>query len=278
METNWFILRKKAHVSLQIVWKEITSRNQLVWHRYQKASLWKTLLLFRTREVWVAVGYMDPGNWLPVWWRGHTATSSYQWFFSLVFNRHAVATNGWETRDCPSWDSDPTTAHHWPNGFAIPFGLWLSLPWWRQIYGSHRSEGSSPPLWLALAFPFWSPSLMSLLLLGLMHLGFGKIEAIVSTFDPHDPCDFWLSGLSFGNQISGDLRWLPSLKRGVRELDFQKEMKPQPCSWNHRSNGDAPQPSSPLFHFANAKSRLQGSSRYQTAVLYDLGFKYWIEL
>ena len=33
LETNWFILRKKAHHEFTTVWKEITSRNQPIYWR-----------------------------------------------------------------------------------------------------------------------------------------------------------------------------------------------------------------------------------------------------
>ena len=46
---------------------------------------WKTLLLFSGPGSLVAVGYMDPGNWITRWSEGpNTATSSYQWFFSRL--------------------------------------------------------------------------------------------------------------------------------------------------------------------------------------------------
>ncbi|QWL83455.1 Manganese transport protein MntH [Streptococcus sp. ZB199] len=46
---------------------------------------WKTLLLFSGPGSLVAVGYMDPGNWITSVVGGpNTATSSYLWFFSRL--------------------------------------------------------------------------------------------------------------------------------------------------------------------------------------------------
>ena len=58
---------------------------------------WKTLLLISGPGSLVAVGFMDPGNW-----RGPIPLPPLFSGSSLVFDRHADATNGWETRDCPS--------------------------------------------------------------------------------------------------------------------------------------------------------------------------------
>ena len=56
---------------------------------------WKTLLLFSGPGSLVAVGYMDPGNWITVSSEGPIPLPPLISGSSLVFNRHAVATNGW---------------------------------------------------------------------------------------------------------------------------------------------------------------------------------------
>ena len=68
--------------------------------------------------------------------------------------------------------------------------------------------------------------------------------------DPHDPCDFWLSGFLSKPDIGGIFAgFLPS-KRGTRNWATKRKMKPKPWhAWNHRSNGDAPQPLPPLLPF-----------------------------
>ena len=48
----------------------------------------------------VAVGYMDPGNWITSVVGGATYKSIWVTIPNFLFDCHAVATNVWEIRDC----------------------------------------------------------------------------------------------------------------------------------------------------------------------------------
>ena len=64
---------------------------------------WQNLKAFLGPGALVAVGYMDPGNWITSVVGG--ATYKYSLLFvilNFIFNRYAVATNGWKVRDCDS--------------------------------------------------------------------------------------------------------------------------------------------------------------------------------
>ena len=66
----------------------------------KRTSFWRTLLLFSGPGSLVAVGYMDPGNWRC--WRGSLSLLALVGGSLVFLDCHAIATDGWETRDCPS--------------------------------------------------------------------------------------------------------------------------------------------------------------------------------
>ena len=148
-----------------------------------------------------------------------------------------------------------------------------------RFSGSHRIRDCPPPsFWLALALFYPDHHLWCLPITGAHASRISKDRGHRINLDPHDPCNFWLSGIPIETRYRRNLRWLPPSKRGARNRSSKRKWSLNLGAWNHRGNSNAPQPLSPLFHFANAKGGLQRSSRYQTgSALYDLGFKYWIE-
>ena len=135
---------------------------------------------------------------------------------------------------------------------------------------------------IALTFFFGWPLLFSILitifdvflLLGLMHLGFRKIEAIVSTLILTILAIFgylvFLSKPDIGGIFAG---FLP--KKEVLGIGLPKGNEALTLALG--IIGATVMPHNLYLHssFANAKGGLQRSSRYQTGgALYDLGFKY----
>ena len=108
-----------------------------------------------------------------------------------------------------------------------------------------------------------------------MHLGFPKDRGHRFNLDPHDPCNFRLSGFPIETRYRGIFAgFLP--QKEVLGIGLPKGNEALTLALGIiGANRNAPQPLPPLFHFTNAKGGLQRFSRYQTgSALYDLGFKY----
>ena len=145
---------------------------------------WKTLLLFSGPGSLVAVGYMDPGNWIT----SVVGGAQYRYLLlSVVLLSSLIAMQLQQMAGklgiVHRKDLAQTTAHHLPKW--LRYTLWIVIELAHdgdRFSRSHRIRDCPPPsFWLALAFSILITIFDVFLLLGLMHLGFRKIEAIVST-------------------------------------------------------------------------------------------------
>ena len=115
----------------------------------------KTLLLFSGPGSLVAVGYMDPGNWITSVVGGHnTATSSYQWFFLSSLIAMQLQQMAGKLGIVHRKDLAQTTAHHFAKMASLyPLDCDRACPDGDRFSRSHRIRDCPPPsFWLALAF------------------------------------------------------------------------------------------------------------------------------
>ncbi|WP_250697942.1 MULTISPECIES: Nramp family divalent metal transporter [Streptococcus] len=150
----------------------------------KNASFWQTLLSFIGPGALVAVGYMDPGNWITSVVGG--ATYKYL-LLSVILISSLIAMQlqqmagklGIVTRK----DLAQTTAAHLPKKLRILLFIVIEL----ALMATDLAEviGSGIALHLLFGWPLLFSILITILdvfiLLSLMKLGFRKIEALVST-------------------------------------------------------------------------------------------------
>ncbi|MBM7643718.1 Nramp family divalent metal transporter [Streptococcus loxodontisalivarius] len=150
----------------------------------QNASFWKTLRAFLGPGALVAVGYMDPGNWITSVVGG--ATYKYLLLFVVLISsliamqlQQMAGKLGIVTRR----DLAQATAQHLPKGLRYLLFVIIEL----ALMATDLAEviGSGIALHLLFGWPLLLSILITILdvflLLSLMKLGFKKIEAIVST-------------------------------------------------------------------------------------------------
>ena len=139
-------------------------------------SFWKTLLLFSGPGSLVAVGYMDPGNWIT----SVVGGAHYRYLLlSVVLLSSLIAMQLQQMagklgivhrKDLPKW---------------LRYILWMVIELALMATDLAEVIGSGIALHLLFGWPLLFSILVTILdvflLLGLMHLGFRKIEAIVST-------------------------------------------------------------------------------------------------
>lgn len=150
----------------------------------KNASFWQTLRAFIGPGALVAVGYMDPGNWITSVVGG--ATYKYL-LLSVILISSLIAMQlqqmagklGIVTRN----DLAQTTAAHLPKKLRILLFIVIEL----ALMATDLAEviGSGIALHLLFGWPLLFSILITILdvfiLLSLMKLGFRKIEALVST-------------------------------------------------------------------------------------------------
>lgn len=150
----------------------------------KNASFWQTLRVFIGPGALVAVGYMDPGNWITSVVGG--ATYKYL-LLSVILISSLIAMQlqqmagklGIVTRK----DLAQTTAAHLPKKLRILLFIVIEL----ALMATDLAEviGSGIALHLLFGWPLLFSILITILdvfiLLSLMKLGFRKIEALVST-------------------------------------------------------------------------------------------------
>ncbi|MCO4598569.1 metal ion (Mn2+, iron) transporter Nramp family [Streptococcus infantarius subsp. infantarius] len=150
----------------------------------KNASFWQTLRAFTGPGALVAVGYMDPGNWITSVVGG--ATYKYL-LLSVILISSLIAMQlqqmagklGIVTRK----DLAQTTAAHLPKKLRILLFIVIEL----ALMATDLAEviGSGIALHLLFGWPLLFSILITILdvfiLLSLMKLGFRKIEALVST-------------------------------------------------------------------------------------------------
>nr|WP_282189059.1 Nramp family divalent metal transporter [Streptococcus parasanguinis] len=145
---------------------------------------WKTLLLFSGPGSLVAVGYMDPGNWIT----SVVGGAQYRYLLlSVVLLSSLIAMQLQQMAGklgiVHRKDLAQTTAHHLPKW--LRYTLWIVIELALMATDLAEVIGSGIALHLLFGWPLLFSILITIfdvfLLLGLMHLGFRKIEAIVST-------------------------------------------------------------------------------------------------
>ena len=141
-------------------------------------SFWRTLLLFSGPGSLVAVGYMDPGNWIT----SVVGGAHYRYLLlSVVLLSSLIAMQLQQMAGklgiVHRKDLAQTTATHLPK--------WLRYILWIVIELALMATDLAEVIGSGIAWPLLFSILVTILdvflLLGLMHLGFRKIEAIVST-------------------------------------------------------------------------------------------------
>ena len=175
---------KKGIMSLeQLERKSLQEINQSV--KVPKGtSFWRTLLLFSGPGSLVAVGYMDPGNWIT----SVVGGAHYRYLLlSVVLLSSLIAMQLQQMAGklgiVHRKDLAQTTATHLPKW--LRYILWLVIELALMATDLAEVIGSGIALHLLFGWPLLFSILVTILdvflLLGLMHLGFRKIEAIVST-------------------------------------------------------------------------------------------------
>ena len=146
--------------------------------------LWKTLLLFSGPGRLVAVGYMEPGNWITSVVGG--ASYKYSLLFVILISsliamqlQQMAGKLGIVTQ----MDLAQATAHHSPKW--LRYSLWVILELALMATDLAEVLGSAIALNLLFKIPIMIAILLTVLdvflLLLLMKFGFKKIEAIVTT-------------------------------------------------------------------------------------------------
>ena len=147
-------------------------------------SFWRTLLLFSGPGSLVAVGYMDPGNWIT----SVVGGAHYRYLLlSVVLLSSLIAMQLQQMAGklgiVHRKDLAQTTATHLPKW--LRYMLWIVIELALMATDLAEVIGSGIALHLLFGWPLLFSILVTILyvflLLGLMHLGFRKIEAIVST-------------------------------------------------------------------------------------------------
>ena len=147
-------------------------------------SFWRTLLLFSGPGSLVAVGYMDPGNWIT----SVVGGAHYRYLLlSVVLLSSLIAMQLQQMAGklgiVHRKDLAQTTATHLPKW--LRYILWIVIELALMATDLAEVIGSGIALHLLFGWPLLFSILVTILdvflLLGLMHLGFRKIEAIVST-------------------------------------------------------------------------------------------------
>ena len=143
-------------------------------------SFWRTLLLFSGPGSLVAVGYMDPGNWIT----SVVGGAHYRYLLlSVVLLSSLIAMQLQQMAGklgiVHRKDLAQTTATHLPKW--LRYMLWIVIELALMATDLAEVIGSGIALHLLFGWPLLFSILDVFLLLGLMHLGFRKIEAIVST-------------------------------------------------------------------------------------------------
>lgn len=150
----------------------------------KESSFWKTLLRFSGPGSLVAVGYMDPGNWIT----SVVGGAQFRYLLlSIVLLSSLIAMQlqqlsgklGIVTRK----DLAQNTAEHLPR--PLRYLLWVIIELALMATDLAEVIGSGIALHLLFGWPLLFSILFTVLdvflLLGLMRLGFRKIEAIVTT-------------------------------------------------------------------------------------------------
>ncbi len=150
----------------------------------KKASFWKTLLIFSGPGSLVAVGYMDPGNWIT----SVVGGAHYRYLLlSVVLISSLMAMQLQQMAGklgivCQQ-DLAQVTARNLPKW--LRYGLWLIAELALMATDLAEVIGSGIALHLLFGWPLLFSILITVLdvflLLSLMKLGFRKIEAVVST-------------------------------------------------------------------------------------------------
>lgn len=147
-------------------------------------SFWKNLLLFSGPGGLVAVGYMDPGNWIT----SVVGGAQYRYLLlSIVLLSSLIAMQlqqmAVKLGIVHRKDLAQTTAHHLSKW--LRYTLWVVIELALMATDLAEVIGSGIALHLLFGWPLLFSILITIfdvfLLLGLMHLGFRKIEAIVLT-------------------------------------------------------------------------------------------------
>lgn len=147
-------------------------------------SFWRTLLLFSGPGSLVAVGYMDPGNWIT----SVVGGAHYRYLLlSVVLLSSLIAMQLQQMAGklgiVHRKDLAQTTATHLSKW--LRYILWIVIELALMATDLAEVIGSGIALHLLFGWPLLFSILVTILdvflLLGLMHLGFRKIEAIVST-------------------------------------------------------------------------------------------------
>ena len=148
-------------------------------------SFWRTLLLFSGPGSLVAVGYMDPGNWIT----SVVGGAHYRYLLlSVVLLSSLIAMQLQQMAGklgiVHRKDLAQTTATHLPKW--LRYILWIVIELALMATDLAEVIGSGIALHLLFGWPLLFSILVTILdvflLLGLMHLGFRKIEAIVSIY------------------------------------------------------------------------------------------------
>ena len=176
---------------------------------------WKTLLLFSGPGSLVAVGYMDPGNWIT----SVVGGAQYRYLLlSVVLLSSLIAMQLQQMAGklgiVHRKDLAQTTAHHLPKW--LRYTLWIVIELALMATDLAEVIGSGIALHLLFGWPLLFSILITIfdvfLLLGLMHLGFRKDRGHRFNLDPHDPSNFWLSSFPIETRYRRNFRWLPPSK------------------------------------------------------------------
>ena len=182
-------------------------------------SFWKTLLLFSGPGSLVAVGYMDPGNWIT----SVVGGAHYRYLLlSVVLLSSLIAMQLQQMAGklgiVHRKDLAQTTASHLPKW--LRYLLWMVIELALMATDLAEVIGSGIALHLLFGWPLLFSILVTILdvflLLGLMHLGFRKIEAIVSTLILTILGIFYLSCGPIKTRYRWHFCWLSSSERNCR--------------------------------------------------------------
>ena len=176
-------------------------------------SFWRTLLLFSGPGSLVAVGYMDPGNWIT----SVVGGAHYRYLLlSVVLLSSLIAMQLQQMAGklgiVHRKDLAQTTATHLPKW--LRYILWIVIELALMATDLAEVIGSGIALHLLFGWPLLFSILVTILdvflLLGLMHLGFRKIEAIVSTLI------LTILGIFIKTRYRWHFCWLSSSERNCR--------------------------------------------------------------
>ena len=178
--TSW----KEGHHEFRTVRAEIAPRNQSIHQGSQGNFFLEDLIIvFRSGEPSSSGLH---GSWKldhQRCWRGSLSLLALVGGSLVFLDCHAIATDGWKLGIVHRKDLAQTTATHLPKW--LRYILWIVIELALMATDLAEVIGSGIALHLLFGWPLLFSILVTILdvflLLGLMHLGFRKIEAIVST-------------------------------------------------------------------------------------------------